>query len=39
MTMHLVRGMTTINTKKRKRHITKAKMNVGKKKDVHIIKT
>ena len=26
MTMHLVRGMTTINTKKRKRHITKAKM-------------
>ena len=26
MTMHLVRGMTTINTRKRKRHITKSKL-------------
>jgi len=26
MTMHLVRGMTTLNTKKKKRKITKAKM-------------
>jgi len=26
MTMHLERGLTTINTKKRKRKITKAKM-------------
>ena len=33
MTMHLVRGMTTINTRKRKRHITKSQIRtLGKRK-------